>query len=324
MGDYTNLSIKLDISPRPGRQPADPDRAPDAAPEPADRPAHGPADVRDHQDPRRRDEVPAERRHHQQGLPEGARRPAGAAPPDREVQEEEALTTTRSARRSNALPSLPTKGPLPSLSLPDRAAPVDPRRRWRARRQPDGVRTARADHAAAVADVRPGAGRPARPGAGDEPMITASYQGPARDLRADHDARRELRRREVRPAEPPRLLHVVHRGRALPGLRRDVRRRAGRPTAASGWARSTSWCSPTTASTPTSRSSTAGTTRSRRTPSPSSATARPSGEQYVDLQPQTDNGPYLHDGSQIAMADTRTPLPDPEAARRHLERPSSR
>ena len=33
------------------------------------------------------------------------------------------------------------------------------------------------------------------------------------------------------------------------------------------------------------------------------------GEQYVDLQPQTDNGPFLHDGSQIAMADTRTPLP---------------
>jgi phospholipid/cholesterol/gamma-HCH transport system substrate-binding protein len=33
------------------------------------------------------------------------------------------------------------------------------------------------------------------------------------------------------------------------------------------------------------------------------------GEQYVDLQPQTDHGPYLHNGSQIAMADTRTPLP---------------
>jgi phospholipid/cholesterol/gamma-HCH transport system substrate-binding protein len=33
------------------------------------------------------------------------------------------------------------------------------------------------------------------------------------------------------------------------------------------------------------------------------------GEQYVDLQPQTDEAPYLHDGSQIAMADTRTPLP---------------
>src|SRR6185312_6452698 len=33
------------------------------------------------------------------------------------------------------------------------------------------------------------------------------------------------------------------------------------------------------------------------------------GEQYVDLQPQTDDGPYLHNGSQIARADTRTPLP---------------
>jgi phospholipid/cholesterol/gamma-HCH transport system substrate-binding protein len=33
------------------------------------------------------------------------------------------------------------------------------------------------------------------------------------------------------------------------------------------------------------------------------------GEQYVDLQPQTDNGPYLVDGSQIAVGNTRTPLP---------------
>lgn len=33
------------------------------------------------------------------------------------------------------------------------------------------------------------------------------------------------------------------------------------------------------------------------------------GEQYVELQPQTDDHPYLHDGSQIARPDTRTPLP---------------
>jgi phospholipid/cholesterol/gamma-HCH transport system substrate-binding protein len=33
------------------------------------------------------------------------------------------------------------------------------------------------------------------------------------------------------------------------------------------------------------------------------------GEQYVDLQPQVDAGPFLPDGSQIAMQDTRTPLP---------------
>ena len=43
------------------------------------------------------------------------------------------------------------------------------------------------------------------------------------------------------------------------------------------------------------------------------------GEQYVDLQPQTDNGPYLHDGSQIAMADTRTPLPTQKLLGRHLQ-----
>ncbi|MDX6351453.1 MAG: phospholipid/cholesterol/gamma-HCH transport system substrate-binding protein [Streptomyces sp.] len=33
------------------------------------------------------------------------------------------------------------------------------------------------------------------------------------------------------------------------------------------------------------------------------------GEQYVDLQPRTATGPYLHDGSSIARRDTRTPLP---------------
>jgi phospholipid/cholesterol/gamma-HCH transport system substrate-binding protein len=32
------------------------------------------------------------------------------------------------------------------------------------------------------------------------------------------------------------------------------------------------------------------------------------GEQYVDLQPRTDHGPYLHDDSVIAQADTRTPI----------------
>jgi phospholipid/cholesterol/gamma-HCH transport system substrate-binding protein len=33
------------------------------------------------------------------------------------------------------------------------------------------------------------------------------------------------------------------------------------------------------------------------------------GEQYVELQPQTDAAPYLADGSQIAQDDTRTPIP---------------
>ena len=33
------------------------------------------------------------------------------------------------------------------------------------------------------------------------------------------------------------------------------------------------------------------------------------GEQYVELQPQSDDKPYLKDASQIATADTRTPIP---------------
>ncbi len=36
------------------------------------------------------------------------------------------------------------------------------------------------------------------------------------------------------------------------------------------------------------------------------------GEQYVDLQPRTDHGPYLHGGSTVARADTRVPLPTTE------------
>jgi phospholipid/cholesterol/gamma-HCH transport system substrate-binding protein len=32
------------------------------------------------------------------------------------------------------------------------------------------------------------------------------------------------------------------------------------------------------------------------------------GEQYVDLQPRSDHGPYLHDTSVIAQSDTRTPI----------------
>ncbi|NUS12143.1 MAG: MCE family protein, partial [Streptomyces sp.] len=33
------------------------------------------------------------------------------------------------------------------------------------------------------------------------------------------------------------------------------------------------------------------------------------GEQYIDLQPGTDNGPYLHDGSRVDQADARIPAP---------------
>ncbi|MCH6162606.1 MCE family protein [Streptomyces marispadix] len=39
------------------------------------------------------------------------------------------------------------------------------------------------------------------------------------------------------------------------------------------------------------------------------------GEQHVDLQPRTRNGPYLKDGSTIARRDTRVPLPTTELIR---------
>ena len=47
------------------------------------------------------------------------------------------------------------------------------------------------------------------------------------------------------------------------------------------------------------------------------------GEQYVDLQPQRDAGPYLDDGSEIDQQDTALPSP-PTAARRTWPRPSTR
>jgi phospholipid/cholesterol/gamma-HCH transport system substrate-binding protein len=43
------------------------------------------------------------------------------------------------------------------------------------------------------------------------------------------------------------------------------------------------------------------------------------GEPYLDLQPRTSDGPYLHGGSTIARADTRTPLP-PETLITSLDR----
>ena len=70
MGDYTNLDIKLDLSlDDQGSLPSLPTGLPTSLPTAADQPPH----LRDHQDPRRRGRLPPERRHHQQGVPEGPR-----------------------------------------------------------------------------------------------------------------------------------------------------------------------------------------------------------------------------------------------------------
>ena len=48
------------------------------------------------------------------------------------------------------------------------------------------------------------------------------------------------------------------------------------------------------------------------------------GEQYVELQPQTDSAPYLQDGSQIAQDDTRTPIATQKLPSATSPTPSSR
>ena len=101
------------------------------------------------------------------------------------------------------------------------------------------------------------------------------HQDPADGLRADHPGRRHLRRCPLRPARPAGLRRHLHRGRALPRLRRHLRRRRGDLPRRQRSARSSSSSSPTRASTSTSTSTTT-TTRSPRTPSPWSATAPPS------------------------------------------------
>ena len=136
----------------------------------------------------------------------------------------------------------------------------------------------------------------------------ASHQGPADDLRADHPARGQLRGGPLRPARPAGPRRLLHRGRALPRTPAASSPAARCPTAASGSARSS---------------------KLRLTDDgvdvyldidkgydtiPADALAvvgnrSAVGEQYVELQPQTDSRPYLHDGSQIAQDDTRTPIP---------------
>ena len=103
MGDYTNLDIKLDLSlDDQGSLPVRaPDRPAHRAPDPADQPPH----LRDHQDPRRRGRLSPERRHHQQGLPEGARRPARSCSACSPGARRPRTPTTRSARRSTRCPA---------------------------------------------------------------------------------------------------------------------------------------------------------------------------------------------------------------------------
>ena len=132
------------------------------------------------------------------------------------------------------------------------------------------------------------------------------HQGPARGLRAHHAARRQLRRGPLRPPRPAGLRHLLHGGRALPGLRRHLRRRRGLLPRRRRRPGQQAPADRRRASTSTSTSTTA-TTRSRPTRSPWSATARRSASSTSSCSRRSNNGPYLQDSSQIAPS--RTPAP---------------
>ena len=181
MGDYTNLSVTLDINIDTGiTLPTGlPDRHPDAADQPAD---HAADDHRPHRDHRGRAGLPAERQPDQPRVPEGAgvaREAAQAARGVRQAGErgQGRLQAARAAARpadGRQLAAGPVADP--------QHAPPDPADDPRCASRTGGtgaaarLRQPRSDRAPADGALRPGAGQLARPGdgagPGDDPMIT--------------------------------------------------------------------------------------------------------------------------------------------------------
>ena len=179
---------------------------------------------------------------------------------------------------------------------------------------PIDVLARRADDGPAQPRLRPGLvnllvprGRPG-PTNGDDAVITRRTKVQLLDLRDHHAARRHLRRRPLRPPRPAVLRRQLHRDRALRRLRRHLRRRRGdlprrqrRPGRASS-------SSPTTASTCVLD------IENGHDEIPADALAvvgnrSAVGEQYVELQPQSDDGAVpLTTARRSTMADTRTPI----------------
>ena len=89
------------------------------------------------------------------------------------------------------------------------------------------LRQARPDDAAADGPLRPRPRQPARARNGRWRRDHPPHPHPARRLRADHPGRRQLRRGALRATGPHVRRHVVHRRRPLRGLRRHLRRRRG-------------------------------------------------------------------------------------------------
>ena len=308
MGDYTNLSIQLDVD-RRGRRRAGGDR-------PADRPADR---HRPDRDPRRRPQV------HRSPATSPARPARRCSPTPQklaELQEECAKKKNRDkdvCKQLNAVPGLPTAGGQwlrSTRSPPACRSPMAGARLVGLTVEPPGAHVG--PTMGELMDVYdPGPGLAARPGDGD-PMIDASYQDPAAGLRDHHAGRRQLRRRPLRPARPAVLRRHLHGRRALHRVRRHLRRRRGdlprrqdRPGRASS-------SSPTPAST-SSSTSTRTTTRSPPTRSPWSATARRSASSTSSCSRRADDEPFLERG----LGDRRPRTPGPRSRPRPCS-PTSR
>ena len=166
-------------------------------------------------------------------------------------------------------------------------------------------------------------------------MITRRTKIQLLDLRGDHAARRQLRRRPLRPARPARPRRQLHRGRALHRLRRHLRRRRGDlPRRRGRQGRAARAHRRRRRRPPRHRQ------RLRRHPGRHarrwSATGSAVGEQYVELQPKTDAGPYLE--RRLRDRQARTPArrsrprscsptsrtPSSRSTRRRCGRPSTR
>ncbi len=311
MGDYTNLSVELDLDVSGG-----------ASGTPTGLPTNLPRLPRPDGDPRQRSPgasaaatSPARRARRCSGPPqELSAAPAG-------VREAEEPRTSDVCKQLNTIPGLPTPSggglPLPSSRRPACRVPGLGR---------TSVWSTQRAHGPTMGQLMqvfdPALVQPARARDGD-PMITRRTKLQLLVFVVITLLGCQLRRRPVRPPRPagPRRPPT----RSSPTSRTPAASSPAprSPTAASGSGGSASCSSPTTGVDVLPRHR----QRLRHDPADTLAVVgnrSAVGEQYVELQPQTDNGPYLERRLPDRAGRHPHPDPDPEAAHRPLRTPSSR
>ena len=140
-------------------------------------------------------------------------------PENQQTEVCKAINGYPTARCRPSRPAAARRSACPAITAPDPAAAGD-------RLGLDRLRSAGPDDGRADGRLRPRPGQPAGPGDGD-PMITRRTKIQLLVFVLITLRRRELRRRPLRPARPALRRRHLHGGRALPGLRRHLRRRRG-------------------------------------------------------------------------------------------------